>query len=236
MTATLNGPLLRELRVQAAVAIDYAAQILRVGKPTLARIESGDTVVARTLTLGGLLDLADLIDCDLADLFTTPASTDNLSARTRTLSGDHVDPQMLIALLHEADNQVSAQDLRTVFGCKSAALRSAAQHAKQLLDGTGLRLIERDDKLVLAPTNQAAAKEAAASLARTHIARLGLDNGQARVLRKVLNGQLKSGRKSTYTRGALGFLSRLGMLTSVKDSPIPSEALLYALDVPDQDT
>lgn len=226
MTATLNGPLIRRRRIEASVGLHHAAFILGVGTPTLSRIESGDTPAMRSLSVAGLLRLAEAIGCSPTDLFLDPTPPIEPS------TNGTVDPELLIGVLHESPTQVSIKDLASAFAVKNADIRAAAQRAQERLAETGLRVGHRDDKFFLTPTRQTDVTDRLTLLQRTTIGRFGISNGQARVLRQVLDGKLTTGRKSTYTQNALLLLTRIGMLTTTEAGHTPSEALTYALDVP----
>lgn len=226
MTTHLNGALLRQRRIEAALSLRQTATLLSVGAPTLARIESGDTDAERALSVGALLNLANALGCAPADLFHDPTTRANVA------DGGAVDPEVLIGVLRESPTQVSLKDLATAFGTTTADIRAAADAATERLDGTGLRIGKRHDMFFIASTRTTDVAERFTALERTTAARSGINNGAARVLQQVLAGHLVNGRRSTYTHSALALLDRLGMIALTEQGPTPSDAVKYALDVP----
>jgi transcriptional regulator with XRE-family HTH domain len=225
MTARLNGSTLHQRRIAASISLNHAADILGVGILTLQRIESGDTDAARAISVDRLLHYADTLGCAPADLFetTTNAATEP--------TDEAIDPQLLIALLQEHRTQVATKDLATLFNTSNTNIRTAAEQAEHLLSNTGLRLGRTEDRYFLTATRQEETQTLVTALGTATTARAGIDNGRARILKKVLDGQLGHGRQSTYTKTSLVLLTRLGMITTNGRHYAPSEALIYALDV-----
>lgn len=227
MKTHINGPLLRQRRIEAALSLRQAATLLSVGAPTLARIESNDSDAERALSVGALLNLADALGCTPADLFHDPTAQ-----AVEEAGSSAVNPEVLIGVLQASPKQVSLKDLAIAFGTTTADIRAAADAAAERLSGTGLRVGRRNDMLFIASTRNTDVARRMTVLERTTSARSGIDNGAARVLQQVLAGRLNNGRRSAYTQSALALLDRLGMVTTTDQGPTPSDAVKYALDVP----
>lgn len=230
MNSHLNGPLLRQRRIDASLSRQQAATLLSVGAPTLSRIEAGDTDAQRALSVGALLNLAKALGCTPTDLFL--ANAQETSSPTTDSTTVAVCPEVLIGLLHEMTTQVSIKDLASAFGTTNAAVRAAAEQANQRLNETGLRIAHRADMYFIAPTRAAEVTRRRATMERTTASRTGIDNGTARVLQQVLDGRLANGRLSANTQASLGLLARLGMVTITERQPEPTEPVRYALDIP----
>lgn len=235
MTASLNGPLIKQRRIEASLGHKHAADILGVGPVLLTRIESGDDV-HRTVSVVGLLALAEAIGCTPSELFLD--DSDTVTPIDDSDEGDsaarsQVTPQLLLGVLREATSQLNFKDLAAAFNCTYTDIRTAADQAQTLLKGTGLRIGTRDYQIFLTSTQQGEVTNLRNRIDTTAAARQGMDNGQARILAQVIAGRLQSGRRSVYTNSMLAYLTRLGILAPNKSGNgyRPSEALTYALDV-----
>ena len=132
MTAHINGPLLRQRRIEAALSLQQAATILGVGTPTLNRIESGDTAAQRAISVGSLLRLAEELGSTPTDLFHT--ATSEVAAPTKASA---IEPEILIGVLRESTTQVSIHDLAATFSTSNTSIRAAVERASSGSLGPG---------------------------------------------------------------------------------------------------
>lgn len=244
MTTSLNGPLIKQRRIAASLSHQHAADLLGVGSVLLTRIERGDEV-HRTVSVVGLLALAEAIGCTPSELFLddrqhgvhpndkADEADEEASAQSDT-ARPAVTPELLIGVLRETSGQIALNHLADAFECRNDDVRTAVTQAQILLEGTGLRVGTRDYHYFLTPTEQVEVTAVRNRIETAAASRQGMDNGQARILAQVIDGRLQGGRRSVYTNSMLAYLTRLGILeTNTRGSGYqPSEALAFALDVP----
>lgn len=241
MTTSLNGPLIKQRRIAASLSHQHAANLLGVGPVLLTRIERGDAV-HRTVSVVGLLALAEAIGCTPSELFLVDRQqgvhandeAEEAASAPSDTARPAVTPELLIGVLRETSGQIPLNHLADAFECRNDDIRTAAAQAQILLERTGLRVGTRDYHYFLTSTEQVEVTAVRNRIDTATAARQGMDNGQARILTQVIDGRLQGGRRSTYTNSMLTHLTRLGILdaTTSGNGYQPSEALAYALDVP----
>lgn len=240
MTIGLNGPLIKQRRIEASLSHQHAADLLGVGSVLLSRIERGDEV-HRNVSVFGLLALADAIGCAPSELFldhrhhAAPATVepDHRAPVDTSATPSTVTPELLIGVLRETSGQIALKDLADAFECRNNDIRAAVSQSQDLLEGSGLRIGTRDFHYFLTSTQHMEVIALRNRIDAAASSRQGMDNGQARILTQVLDGGLQGGRRSVYTNSMLAYLTRLGILTASETGTgyLPSEALTYALDV-----
>ena len=232
---TLDGTFIRNRRIEHNLSVTIAADFLGVRRLVLQRIEANDAAAVRQVTVTGLLHLAKSLGCQPQDFFTVDADDDG-DAPSETAIADAVEPtsaaSVLSGFLLAKRVQVSVRDIASALDWTRKEVHAAKDALPPLLKGTGIRLAVRADMLQLVPDQYATIDKAVQSDSKSKTDRRGINDGVARVLRRVVDGSLgPSGNHSVFTRSAIATLTNLGALDIQTGAPAPSAALLHALDL-----
>jgi len=233
MTAPVNGPLVRQLRIAARLGLSRASQLAGVRKVVLERIENDHQGVEANITLLGLCDLA-------AALGTTPKELlrdqhDDPTPAPRTPDSAPNDAATLAGLLVALRFQVPIRDVASALRWEPSRVQVAYRALREALANTGLSVTHQNASLQLVPTERQMVDEAELSLRRTRLDRRGMDVSTARTLARAIAGTYdRGGRRSMHTESRLIILERLGAITRRDGKYSPTEALLFALDQSDR--
>lgn len=227
MTATINGRLIRTLRIARGIGTREASRIASVTPVVLHRIEEGNQSVEASITVHGLFRLAE-------ELGTTPQEliSDNTNTPPQPkLTSPSQDARVLAGLLLRIGFQANLPDVAKALNWTGERLIQARDHLSRTLTHSGLVLSQRRYTLQLLPDNPAAVDEAFTRYVSNGFDEEGMDITTARVLANIMNGRYdRGGRASLHTLTRLVILEKLGALASRDGRYTPSAALRFALD------
>lgn len=223
----INGTLIRTLRSQRGLSPVQAAALAGVTRPVLLRIEANDAHATRMVTVEGLTALADALGTRPGELLNQPSRTPTEGSPVP----EECDPRVLLGLLHEHRDQTTRRALADALGWNSEQVKEAVRELGTRLEGTGLRIFEREDMLQLVASETSAVDAVVTRLAVNKQTRRGMNLTVARTLRKVWAGQLSGGRYGQQTVIALAQLSKTGAIVQTNQGYTPTDALRYAFDL-----
>lgn len=231
MTSTLNGPLIRSLRTEQSISLNHAARLLGVSGTVLRRIESDDPYGGRGVNVHGLTTLAQVLGTDAQQLLRPGRKDQPESQASGNADCADLDSEVLAGVLLGLKRQTRIKAIAEALDWPVSRLMAAQHGLEQALTGTGIVITQRGDLLRFGSVHTGSADKTLNALNKSHGTTFGLPGTTARVLHRIVYGELANGRNSAHTNIAIGQLMVSGALDPVSLTPTPSAALLYALDV-----
>jgi transcriptional regulator with XRE-family HTH domain len=223
---TVNGPLIRSLRLDANYTASDLGAIVGLRPEVIRRLERSDPKTLTVMTGQQLIDLANALGTEV-DTLLRPDHTPAPAAPDDAIA--------LLSLLHGQQRDLKPTALAESLGWDLSRLTDAQLALNARLEPlgqtvrkspTGLRLTLLHNPVIRASRRRLLVKQAEIR---------GLDLPTARVLYEVVYGQRStaSGHPPSAKRlQRLAFLEGLGAIDSADHSPVASADLRYALDLP----
>ena len=175
----IDGSLVRPRRAELGISVRTIASVCGVTAPIITRIESGANHFEMTLDL--LYKLAGTLALDPAQLL-LPAPGSSSEASTPD------DVVQLGALLYSNERMMPISALAEVLSWPKARVRAAADALDARLRDCGLRLHRSSSNLGIRPGVEAVDPKAITAALRRHLARDSIGLGEARMLRRIADG------------------------------------------------
>lgn len=238
----IDSGLVRRRRTELALSLRALAAATGVAAPQLVALEHGRN--HPDLTLGFLHRLADALALDITDLLRNPTpepARDDPTSETPTSEDFDLerDAATVGSVLHATGVLTPIATLADVLGWPDERTNRALDTLAARLDAAGLRLHRLLGRVSISRAMDAVDSEQLARALRAHLARDGINLAEARMLRRVISGDVP--REPTNPEGvALGVLVNAGLITTDEATTptsvppfVPSHDVRYSIMLDD---
>lgn len=211
----LNTGLIVRRRIELGLSVRTFAKQLGVTGAVVRNLEAGSNHTE--LTIGLLARLATTLAVDITDLLHDSSDADRRAgngSNTETAAASRA--ARLGVVLHTVGVLYPLTALCEVFGWTLDELDTALADLEHALRPAGLRLHQQHRSVQIVRRVAAADQHVLQSAMRKHINRDGLNLSEARLLKRILDGNMPK-EPSNAERVALGVLTNAGLLTAVNE-------------------